>query len=397
VAAVLFLIIGAAALAYAFGQLFAKEPGWQTIQAGTAGGPNCGEDFTFLYELGVSGQPAREESRTVTQLYTQACRRAFQLFHTDESFEGVVNLHDINQRPNETLEVDPVLYRAFEAVGRAGDRTLYLGPIVTRYDDLFYCGDDSQLADFDPRLSREVAGEYAVIAAFAADPGQIDVELLGNSQIRLRVSGDYLAYARQEGIDRFLDFGWMKNAFIVDYLAQAMAEGGYTCGSISSVDGFARCLDGRKGSYGLNLLDWLEDRPIQAGTLEYKGPMSLASLRAFPAAAGDEQRYYQLKSGEIRTLYLDPKDGLCRLAVSSAVCYSLEHSCAELVMEMAPAFVADVIRGDLLEKSAEEGIRHIYCQDGTLYASDPDAVVVGMYENGGGVCYSLAASPWRPK
>jgi len=397
VAAALFLLIGAAALAYAFSQLFTQEPGWQTIQAGTADGPTCGEDFTFLYELGASGRPAREEGRALTGLYTRTCRRAFQLFHTDEGFEGVVNLYDINHRPNEVLEVDPALYRAFEAVQRAGDRTLYLGPIVTRYDDLFYCEDDSQLADFDPRLSREVAEEYAAIAAFANDPEQIDVELLGDHQICLRVSEGYLAYARQEGIDRFLDFGWMKNAFIADYLAEAMAGNGYTFGTISSVDGFARCLDSREGSYGLNLLAWLKDRPIQAGTLEYRGPMNMASLRAFPAAEGDESRYYRLSSGEIRTLYLDPQDGLCRLAADSAVCYSPEHGCAELAMGMAPAFVADMICGDALKELAGEGIEHIYCRDGAIYASDPDVAVTGLYENGEGVRYSVAASPWGSK
>ena len=53
VAAVLLLIIGAGALVYAFQRLFTPEPGWQAIQAGTDQGPGCGEDFTFLYELGV--------------------------------------------------------------------------------------------------------------------------------------------------------------------------------------------------------------------------------------------------------------------------------------------------------------------------------------------------------
>jgi len=394
VAAVLFLIIGAAALAYAFSRLFAQEPGWQTIQAGTGGGPTCGEDFTFLYELGASGRPAGEEGRAVTQLYTQACRKAFQLFHTDESFEGVVNLRDIDQRPNEVLEVDPALYRAFKAVQEAGDRTLYLGPIVARYDDLFYCEDDPQLVDFDPRLSGEVAEEYAAVAAFANDPEQIDVELLGENKIRLRVSEEYLAYARREEIDRFLDFGWMKNAFIADYLAETMIEAGYTCGSISSADGFARCLDGREGSYGLHILDRLEDRPIQAGTLEYQGPMSLVSFRAFPAAEGDGHRYYRLKNGEIRTLYLDPRDGLCKLGVDSAACYSPTLSCAQIAMKAAPALIADEIRGDLLEELAGEGVRHILCRDRTLYVSDPDVSLTGLYEDGDGIRYSVAEAPY---
>lgn len=392
IAAVLFLIIGAGALAYAFQQLFAPEPGWQTIQAETSEGPSCGEEFTFLYELGASGRSVSAESRAVTQCYTQACRTAYQLFNADEGLEGMVNLWEINRRPNEVLQVDAVLYHCFETVQRYGNRTIYLGPVVTRYDDLFSCEDDVQLVDFDPRLNPAVAEEYAAVAAYAADPAQIGVELLGDFQIRLRVSEKYLAYAQREGIDRFLDFGWMKNAFIVDYLAQTMLEAGFTCGAISSADGFVRCLDSREESYGLPLVDWLEDRPIQAGTLEYQGPMSLVSLRRFPAAEGDEQRYYRLKNGEVRTLYLDPADGVCKLYVDSVTCYSPGHSCAELAMAMGQAFIADVFDpGPMLELIHEEAaIVECWSEERAfIIIGEGEAIITNLYEYEEGKRYTV--------
>lgn len=381
VAAVVFLLIGVGALTYAVSQFFSTEPGWQTIQAGTSGGPTCGDDFVFLYEAGASGRSARKEGRDLNELYTQACRTAFQLFHTELSFEGVVNLKEINDHPNEALEADPALYRAFEAVREAGDRNVYLGPVYARYGDLFDCGDDSQLADFDPRLSPEVAEEYAAVAAYAGDPASIDVELLGDNQIRLRVSEEYLAYARENGIQRFLDFGWMKNAFIADYLADTLTENGFTNGSVSSVDGFARCLDGREGRYGLNLMGLLEDgRAVQAGTMEYQGPMSLVSLRSFPAAEGDEARYYRLKNGEIRTLYLDPADGLCRGAADFLAVYAGDWSCARLAMEAAPVFIAEDLDREALEGLSSEGISAVACQGRTIWASGPPSAVSGLYE-----------------
>lgn len=399
VAAVLLLIIGAGALVYAFQRLFTPEPGWQAIQAGTDQGPGCGEDFTFLYELGVSGQSVSAESRTVTQLYTQACRTAYQLFNADEGFEGVVNLWEINRRPNQVLQVDQVLYRAFAAIQEAGDRTVYLGPVVTRYDDLFYCEDDAQLVDFDPRLSPAVAEEYAAVADYAVDPAQIDVELLEDFQIRLRVSEDYLAYAQREGIDRFLDFGWKRNAFVADYLAETMIEAGFTCGAISSQDGFVRCLDNREGNYALPLLDWLEDRPIEAGTLEYQGPMSLVSLRSFPAAGGDEYRYYRLKNGEVRTLYLDPYDsGLCKLgsdSVGSVVCYSPARGCAELAMGVGQAYISG-FSGDDWSKGLGSGeIRIINCWSDSheFVCTSRETVVTNLYENEDGVRYTVKVGP----
>lgn len=392
VAAVVFLLIGVGALVYAVDQMFTIEPGWQTIQAGAADGPTCGDEFVFLYEVGVSGRSAREESREAARLYAEACRKAYQMFHASESFEDVVSLKELSGRPNEVLTVDRALYRAFEAVQKAGDRTVYLGPVYARYNDLFLCQDDVQLVDFDPRLSPEVAEEYAAIAAYAGDPYSIDVELLEDSQVCLRVSEDYLAYAQREGIDRFLDFGWMRNAFVADYLAETMMEAGFTCGTISSHDGFARCLDSREGSYSLPLLDWLEDRPIQAGTLEYQGPVSLVSLRGFPAAEGDEYRYYRLKNGEVRTLYLDPADGLCKLYVDSVTCYSPAHSCAEMAMELGHAFIADALYpGPMLKLVREEAIV-IECwseERAFIILGEGEPVITNLYEYAEGERYTV--------
>lgn len=379
-AAALFLLIGAGALAYAFVHLLTPDAGWQTIQAGTSDGPTCGDDFTFLYELGAGDQLSAAENRALTLVYTQACRTAFQLFHTVQSFEGVTNLYDVSARPNEAVTVDPALYAAFEAVEAAGDRTVYLGPVCARYSGVFTCQDDSQLVDFDPWSSQEVGEEYAAVVAYAADPAHVGVELLGENQVRLRVSEEYLAYARQEGIERFLDFGWMKNAFVADYLADMLVQAGFTRGILSSYDGFARCLDGREGDYTLNLYSWKEGRPIVTGTTQYQGPMSVVSLRAFPVTEGDRQRFYQLRNGQMRTFYLDVSDGRSRTAADCLVCYSQTHSCAQLAMKAAPAFIADSLQKDPLRELLREGAQHIWCQGKTLNASDPNVVVTNLYE-----------------
>lgn len=389
IVAVLFLIIGAGTLAYSFSQLFAVDAGWQTIQAETSDGPNCGEDFTLLYELGVGNQSVTAEKRALAQIYTRACKTAFQLFHTVQSFEGVTNLHDINARPNEAVTVDPALYAAFEAVRAAGNRTVYLGPVCARYGDLFTCQDDSQLVDFDPWTSREVSEEYAAVATYAADPAHVDVELLGENQVRLRVSEEYLAYASQESIERFLDFGWMKNAFVADYLADTLVQAGYTRGILSSFDGFARCLDDREGTFTLNLYGWEEGRPVAAGTMEYQGPLSIAGLCSFPVTEGDWQRFYQLRDGQLRTPYLDGTDGKCRQSVDSLVCWSEGYSCARLALTMAPVFVVGQFEPAPLEALTAQGVYALWCQDRVFDGTGPLTDIQNLYHSGG-VRYSLA-------
>lgn len=389
IAAALLLVVGAAALAYSFSRLFAPDVGWQAIEAGSSDGPTCADEFTLLYELGAGDQDARSENRRVAQAYTQACQTAYRLFHTVEHFEGVVSLRDINGQPNQALSVDPALYRAFEAVKAAGDRTVYLGPVWARYGDLFACQDDSQLVDFDPWASEAVAEEYAAIAAYAADPAHIDVELLGDNRIRLRVSEEYLAYAAREGIDRFLDFGWMRNAFVADYLAETLAGAGLTHGVLSSDDGFVRCLDSRGTAFTLNLYGWEGDRPIEAGSVQYQGPMSIVSLRGFPVTQGDWQRFYRLRNGLFRTPFLSPVDGKCRQSVDSLVCWSGDTGCAQLAMAAAPVFVAEEFDPAPLERMAGKGACAVWCEDRVFSSTDRTLDIQNLYQINGAV-YSQA-------
>lgn len=380
IATCLFLLIGGVALGYAFSRLMTPESGWQAIEAGSAAGANCGGDFEFLYELGAGGESPTAENRAVSALYTDACRRMFQLFHTMESFEGVTNLRDINLHPNETLEVDGVLYEAFAAIQRHGSRAIYLGPVYARYDDLFSCENDSQLVDFDPRLSESVRREYGEIAAFAADPQSIDVQLLGGNQVRLYVSEEYLAYAREEEIENFIDFFWMKNAFIVDYLAQVMTDNGYTHGFLSSYDGFIRNLDQRGTGYSLNVYDRAEGGIYLAATMEYQGPLSAVCLRNYPLSSADSPRYYQLSSGEVRTPYLDVQDGLCKSALNDLTSYSKSQSCAELLLCVSPIYISDTFDRRALSALAGEDVHSIYCEDRVIFGSDPDLALTNLYE-----------------
>ena len=137
--------VGVSFLVYSAAQLLIPQPGWQTVQAA---GLSSGSDFSFLYNSSSS-----KEGKGVKDVYTRACQVSYQLFNSGEEFEGVRNLASINRHPNEALEVEGALYEALEAFAERGRRELYLGPIYERYEGLFTCEDDSQLAYYDPSLS----------------------------------------------------------------------------------------------------------------------------------------------------------------------------------------------------------------------------------------------------
>ena len=373
--AVLLLFLGAGCFAYAISSLFSGSDGWCRIDS-NATEYHCGEDFTFLYCLGQGDLSSTTEKKAITALYSDATALAFQQFTNDVEYEGVHNVYDINRHPNQELEVDPLLYNAFALVAEYGDRSIYLAPIYAQYDDLFYCTDDSQAVDFDPRLSEEVAASYAGIAAFAGDREAVDVELLGDNRIRLKVSQEYLDYARENGIDSFIDFFWLKNAFIADYIAEVMISNGYTRGSISSCDGFIRNLDGSGELYTLDITDRVGQVLYTAGQMAYSGPAGIVTLRD----TGTEEYRYIFSNGEIRTPYLDVRDGFCKSAVSQLTCYSQEAGCGEILLQMIPVYIADSLQTEALTRLAQGGIYSVYCQDSKIRYNDPALILTSLYD-----------------
>ncbi len=409
IAAAVFLLIGAGALAYFFVNLVRGDTGWTEIEVSTSE-LNCGGDFTFLYEVGAGGGSALQEKRAVTAAYTEAAEKAFWMFENvraesgdDTTAAAVGSVRFLNDHPNETVTVDEPLYEAFAKLEAAGGRWLYLPAVYEVYGNLFASGSDQQAEEFDPRANDEVAAYFGEVLTYANNPAAVNLELLGSGQVRLNVSQEYLAFAAENEIDSFIDFYWMKNAFIVDYLAETMSAAGFTHGSISSFDGFVRNLDGRDGSYSFNVYDrevtgaessGAEDQILQLAVLQYYGPASLVYLHDYAMNSQDRQHYYRMSGGEMRTAYIDPQDGLCRNSISSLVSYSYDDSagCADILLSMLPVYIADKFDADAVEALAESrgaeedaaapagAVYSIYRLGDALHANDPAAEFTAVRE-----------------
>ena len=358
---VLLIMIAAGSFAYGVNAFLSRNAGWQEINANSrSDAANCSQDFVFMYNLGASGAGATVEGKAIVTLYTDATELAYQQFHTKEEFEYVNNIYYINRHPNEEIVVDDILYNAFDLISQTGNRNIYLGPVYMQYDDIFYCQEDYQLADFDPYLNDEVAEDYRNIAAFANDPEMIDIQLLGNNKIKLYVSDEYLKYAEENFISDYIDFFWMKNAFIVDYIADLMIDAGHTRGSISSYDGFIRTMDVTDTSYSFNVYDREGEKLTLAQVMEYAGPLSLVYYRDYKMNSLDYHHYYELDNGEIRTAYVDVNDGFSKESIDSLYVYSKESSCAKLLLETVSVYVADEFDAEKLQTLESQGIYSIY-------------------------------------
>ncbi len=331
------LAIALAAFGYGISQMLRTDAGWTTIEVRGSGSLDCSRDFVFQYDF-TGDRHASSDAKAMTRYYTELCQYAFIQFHPSRLWEEYRNVAYLNAHPNETVEVDPLLYRSLEAM--EGTRYLYLGPAYEMARSMFYSVSDEEAASYNPELEPALKDFYQQTAAFASDPESVNVELLGGNQVRLVVSDAYLRFCEENETRLFLDFAWMTNALIADYFAEQLTASGYTAGCISSFDGFCRCLDGRGTLYSLNLYAWQKDHFVLAGTADYNGPMSAAVLRDYPVSAEDSVHYYQSPDGSCFSIYLDPSDGASRSGIHEIYGLSDSMTCTQLALAMAPVFIS---------------------------------------------------------
>ncbi len=369
-----FLVLAVCAFVYGVMQLVGTEDGWQQISA-TGGGLSSAGELALQYD--VSSASGRRE---VTALYTQAAQKAYQLFEPTAETDSA-DVHGIaylNAHPNEPVQVDPALYAALEQIQSSGERSLYLGPVTAYYGNIFFCTDDGAEGEYDPMLNDDVRKYFARCAAFAADPEAVDIRLMGEDTVELAVSEQYLAFAQEQQADRFLDFGWMKNAFVVDFIADELTAGGCTNGVLTSYDGFVRNLGGSGEMFRLDILD----RGGRAAYLEYTGALSAVSLRGYPLYDQDAQRFYVRQDGQLRGPYLDPADGLPRAAAEDLLVYAKNLTCGELALLTGPAYASDSLTGESLAALRAAGAETVRCEGGQVLCSDPAAVTAEAGQNG---------------
>ena len=376
----LLLVVGVSALAYGIRSFFGTKEGWTVVEADASMGTGAGNEFVFMYHLGQRADMSiTAEKKAVIAAYTEDLEYADQLFHSNQSFENLNNVHYINQHPNQVIKVDDLLYQAFSLLAEHEDRTLYLAPVYEIFDDIFFCEDDSQIVDYDPYNNEEVASLYSNLAGFAADADAVQVRLLGDNAIELYLSEEYLEYGEQNGVTKWIDFTWMKNAFIVDFLAEELSGRGFGAGTISSYDGFARNMDGSGQEFALNLYDRADAKVLQIATMKYTQPQSMVTLRDFPLNARDKYHYYQLTNGEIRTMYLDIADGKCKSAAASLCSYSVEQSCAEILLKIVPLYIADTMQETALWKLGDGGIYSAFCEEQVILYNDASLQLADVY------------------
>lgn len=381
--AVAFLVIGGIALGWGLTAALNEDPGWKTIEV-DAQGLHCGEDFEFVYDLGRTGVSATAELKALTIAYSEACKTAYEIFDTTRYSEDIGNLARLNAHPNEAVVVDPGLYAALKRIVEYQDRHIYLGPIYEVTSNLYGSENDAFAADADPKKNPELAELVEKLAGYARSSKHVDIQLLGNNQIRLCVSSEYLAFLKQEQIATIMDLGWMKNAFIVDYLADMLTERGYIYGHITSYDGFTRNLDNRGVEYAYNLFDLYNNGLYLPANMCYSKPTAIVYFRSYPMEDRDMDRYYRYGNGDVAGPYVDLQDGKSKFAADNLVCYSQSaKSCSGMLMQIVSLYTADSLDTSAVNKLTTDYNIYSVWFDGTTLCYNQKDLKLQMKETEG--------------
>ncbi len=385
IALIVLLVIAVVAFGVGIHACVSSEAGWHQIDASVSQ-TSAAAELTLRYELGGGQLSATAENKRLTALYSSLVDTAHGLF-SGEAVDGVQNLAYLNAHPNETVTVPQALYDAFAMLERLESRYLYYAPVYAQYEALYACTADAETAEFDPAQNDAIAEFVQQAAEFAADTDSVQLSLLGNCQVRLAVSDAYADFAAREGVTRYLDFFWLKNAFVVDYIADALVEAGYTNGILSSYDGFSRNF--AAGSFRLPFYDRVDGVLYPAAELEVTGPAAVVYLRNYPTHAMDTMHFYVFADGTVVPPFFNTA-GQPQTAASDFAAYSRTAGCAETAVRALNAYTAEAIDLSALTALAADGVFTVSCEARVVRYTDSSVTVPALLD-ADGVTYRAEA------
>jgi hypothetical protein len=356
------------------------EKGWQKI---TATGVDESLSKLFIFEYDVTDETDIDK---LSRAYGDALKRAYAIFSPeaqsdDSSDAAIVGLGALNLSAGVPISVSEELYNALELVKADSTRSVFLGPIYERYRHVFSAISPSAAVSIDPTKNEYEARVCESIASLASDGNNIYYDLTQNNTVVLYVSAEYQELLDTIGTHNYLDFGWMRDAFIVDSIANSLTFDGYTNGTIASYSGFTRNLDTDEEEYTFGLYDLFRGSVYLASSVSYKGAISTVTYKTFAMNNIDKQFLCEYSNGDVTHGYIDRTTGQPINASDMMVFHSKTKSCAEIAVETAHCFITAEENKSDIKALLAVGIGAIWC-DGTLinYTSD-DVTIFDLFSS----------------
>ena len=361
---IVFLAIGVAGIFFGVRSCAKVPEGWTVIKANVSD-DNCSNDFSFNYNLGKANVSTNEEKVILQNAFADYTVYTFREFNADTLYDNTKNIAYINNHPNEDVKVSNLLYKSLKAVVDNNSSYLFYAPIYYEYEVLLTLKSEDDIKSLDPNYSTEQAEYFTQIANYV-NSGKVSLSILENNTVRLNVSDDYLAFIKEKEITRVIDFFRLKNAFIADFMAENLRDGGFKNGFIASIDGYVVNLGTQSVSSIFTKLDGTTVKGV--GTYNLDEPVSMIIYRSYPYLNNSLYHYYP--DGNILSTYIN-KEGRYTSATDTFFVYSNNTSVAEMALKTYYIYTNDTLDLTMLDSS----YKYSYVEDNKFITNDDRDVV----------------------
>lgn len=311
-------VIGACvAFAYGCTNINAIDPGlYEIVPNSVEEVKHFASDFSFYYYIdNEKGSPTATKT-ALTNLYTDKLSFYYALLNEEEEYPSYKGIGAINAHPNESVYINEYVYNILqEAYTRSSvenNFSIFANPLYAFWYRQFSLTKEEQIAN-DPINSEITRNFQANLASFTNSRSHIDLVFLGNNQVKLNVSNDYLNFYKDNELTApFISLGQLKNTYILNYVSEYILSQDYQKGFIITVEGdaviFPQATVNEYSFYSI-----VDKKGTYVASIKPGVPSYACCHRRFQLNTSEYPSYYVFeKDGTTyyRSLYIDISSGL---------------------------------------------------------------------------------------
>lgn len=358
---VILVVVAVLGITFGFIYLLRTESGWAEVTVTRSDNPSCADEFSFVYYYEDRSALLNAEARAVTEKYTALCEKCFSVFDIYEDRGD--NIGALNARPNTDIKTDALLYSALKKATANGNRAVFGAPVQAIYNGVCSAESDFEAELYDPDYNSEIKTFIDSATAYLLDNDHVDLKFSGGDTVRLYASDEYLRFLNDNGVELLIDLNYLKNAFIIDYIAEQMTAEGFDKGVISSVDGYTRTFCDTPSS--LSILGETDGKYLYAATAEIDKKCAALNLRAAPQSGNE--KIYIYENGKVTLGYFDIASGVDKCACTDLFAYSYDLSCTDIALCAFDVWIADALDTEKLTNMKNSGVDYVYFNNGFVH------------------------------
>ena len=316
-----------------------RDSGWYEVDATPEAAAVTYDSGVHLlyYAEGKSGE-IRQTISAAQKLFSESLVRYDKLLDARAEYDDAVSLASVSAADGEPVVVGETLYRvlsdALDKTRQDRGYSLFAGALWRTWETLLYLEEPQP---FDPANSEDQAALLTALADMIGRPGSADLILSpeGGYTAALVLSPEYRALAEEYEIDApALDLGALREAYLIQLVAQDMTEQGMTAGYLYTDSGLTVLLDGGR-DYRLDVYGLEGGAPVRAATLSANGPAAACQCAAFSTSGSQYGAYaVETAAGTLRRhARFDARTGGFHDVLLNALLVSEKQTAVDLAFE----------------------------------------------------------------